>query len=349
VNDGWRKELLLIIALSIPFIFWGIGSIDLLDPDEGMYGAITREMAEGGDWITPHFNGVRYLEKPPLYFWLTALTTAIFGPSEWVVRLWTAIPALGTALLTWRLGELLYGGHVGLLSAIVMLSGVGAFRYVRVPATDFLLVFSITLSIYGFVRSILLSPAGNNQRAIDPDRGSMVDQKSLVLFYLGAGLAVLSKGLVGLFFPLLIVGLFLLLFISNGQLLIVHRPWDKIGRFISTLWSPMGILLVFIINLPWLVLASWKNPGFFDFYIVDVQFLRFFNSRAFIEDDIPLTTLAFLIMIFIWVFPWSPFLPAALRQGFPGLTLTSRNKESLRLLVGSWAVAVIGFFFTFFF
>ena len=103
----------------------------------------------GGDWITPHFNGVRYLEKPPLYFWLTAFTTTLFGPSEWAVRLWSALPALGTAILAWRIGGLIYGSHAGLLSAIILLTGVGVFRYVRVAVTDSLLVFSLTLAISG--------------------------------------------------------------------------------------------------------------------------------------------------------------------------------------------------------
>ena len=149
MNSKWKRELLLILVVSMPFLFGGIGSIDFLDPDEGMYGAIAREMAEGGDWITPHFNGVRYLEKPPLYFWLTALTTTLFGPSEWAVRLWSVLPTLGTAILVWRIGGLIYGSHAGLLSAIILLTGVGVFRYVRVAATDSLLVFSLTLAIYG--------------------------------------------------------------------------------------------------------------------------------------------------------------------------------------------------------
>src|SRR3989304_7911989 len=106
-SSKWR-ELFLILLLSFPFIFLGVGAISLLDPDEGMYGAIAREMAEKGDWITPHFDGVRYLEKPPLYFWLTALTISLVGPSEWTVRLWRALPALGTALLVWGMGGVLF-------------------------------------------------------------------------------------------------------------------------------------------------------------------------------------------------------------------------------------------------
>ena len=96
-------ELVLLLAVSLPFLFFGLG-LSFLDPDEGLYGAIAREMVQRGDWVTPRFNGFPYLEKPPLLFWLTALTFRLFGPSEWAVRLWSVLPALGTVLLAWRMG-----------------------------------------------------------------------------------------------------------------------------------------------------------------------------------------------------------------------------------------------------
>ena len=372
MNSGWKKELLIILAVSVPFVFLGIGSVSFLDPDEGMYGSIAREMAGGRDWITPHFNGVRYLEKPPLYFWLTALTTALFGPSEWAVRLWSALPTLGTAILVWRIGRLLYGSQAGLLSAIILLTGVGVFRYVRVAATDSLLVFSLTLALYGFVRAALVdqSSKANSEWPIANSRWT------IVLFYLGIALAVLSKGLVGLVLPLLIVGLFLLLANGYWQMANGAKAW-KLGGWdagklsglqasrppsflalksvcyslftnfyslFANRYSLLGLLVFLVLVLPWHLLAAWKNPGFFEFYIVDNQFLRFFNSRAFIEDDVPVTTIGFLVLIFIWFFPWSLFLSAAFRQGFPNRRLGNRPAERLRLLVGLWALTVVGFF-----
>jgi len=145
----------LLLLVVFPFIFLGLGSVSLLDPDEGMYGSIALEMVRSGDWVTPHFNGIRYIEKPPLYFWLTAATIFLFGQSEWVIRLWSAVPALGAAILTWRMGALLHGSLAGTLSAVVLVSNVGMFRYARVAATDCLLVFSITLAVYGFVKATL--------------------------------------------------------------------------------------------------------------------------------------------------------------------------------------------------
>src|SRR5262245_1309383 len=117
-----------------------------LDPDEGLYATVSLEMARDGDWVMPHANGLPYLEKPPLYFWLTALTFRLLGPSEWTTRLWSALPLLGTVHLTWRIGRRLYGDDAGLLAGIVMATVVGNALYVRKASADQLFVFCLTLA-----------------------------------------------------------------------------------------------------------------------------------------------------------------------------------------------------------
>lgn len=338
-NRESKKELALILIVAIPFLFGALSSTTFLDPDEGMYGSIAKEMAGTGDWITPRFDGVRYLNKPPLYFWLSALTIYLFGPSEWSVRLWSALPALGTAILTWRLGQMLYGGRAGLLSAMILVSSVGVFRYARVAATDFLLVFSVTLAIYGFVNAVFSSSSVLNRRLW------VVDQRWRLVFYLGMALGVLSKGLIGVVFPLLIVGLYgLLNGITGGSRVDNPSGNGSLRHLLSPFYSFSGLLLFLVLVLPWHVLAAWKNPGFFEFYILDNQFLRFLNRRAFIEDDVPITTLAFLLLTFMWFFPWSFFLPASFRFGFSRVRMAGGPAERLGWVVGLWALAVLGFF-----
>ena len=360
--QAWWRDLLLVLLVAVPFIFWGIGSVSLLDPDEGMYGSIAREMAEKGDWITPHFDGVRYLEKPPLYFWLTALTISLLGPSEWAVRLWSALPALGTALLIWGLGRLLYGGPSGLLSAIILLTSVGVFRYTRVAATDSLLVFSLTLSLYGFVRTLLangkwqMANGEKDRRGLFAIRYSLFAAPGPFLFWLGMALGVLSKGLIGALFPLLIAGLFLL---ANGEWRMangrtVNRKWQIAngggGRGLfaicySLFANPVGLVLFLGLTVPWHLLVAWKNPGFLQFYFVDNQFLRFLSDRAFIEDDVSVGSFAFLWLTFVWFFPWSLFLWGTWRHGLLNAGLGATPEDRLHLVVGLWAFTVIGFFF----
>src|SRR5712691_10065521 len=152
-------ELLVLLALSLPFLFLKLG-MPFLDPDEGLYATIALEMVRGGDWVMPHANGLPYLEKPPLYFWLTSLTFGLIGPSEWATRLWSALGALGTVLLTWRIGRRLYGARAGLLAGLVMATVVGNALYVRKASTDQVFVLCLTLALYGFLRD-----------AERPDRG----------------------------------------------------------------------------------------------------------------------------------------------------------------------------------
>src|SRR5262244_2168064 len=271
-----KSIVYILLALGLLFFLPKLG-MPLLDPDEGLYAEIPLEMVTSGDWIIPHVNGLPYLEKPPLYFWLTALTFEVFGPSEWATRLWSAIAALGTVVLTWRIGRRLYGAPAGIMAGVVMASLVGHALYVRRASTDQLLVFCLTLAMYGFVRD-----------AERPDRG----RARFLLFYVGAALAVLAKGFIGIVFPVLIVGL--------GLAVVRRLGWRELNLF-------RGAALFLAIAVPWHVLVAWRSPALFNFYVVDNHLLRFLNARRYVEDDVPSSTPAFLLASFLWAFPWSVF------------------------------------------
>jgi len=306
-EETWWKELLILVGVCGAFIFWGIGSISLLDPDEGLYGTIARVMASGGDWIIPYFNGLPYLEKPPLYYWLTALTMQVSGPSEWALRLWSMLPALGTVLLAWRIGRRLYGSTGGLLAGLALGTTAGYALYVRKASTDFLLVFCLTLAIYGFIRDV--------ER---PDRG----WTRFLLLYLGAALGLLTKGLVGVLFPLLIVGI---------SLVWVRR------LSLSELNLARGTALFAVVVLPWHAIVAWRDSALFWFYVVDNQLLRFLNLRGVVEDDVPISTLGFLVVSFLWLFPWGVFLAA---RPSPDPSPSARWRPVMVI----WALVVMVFF-----
>lgn len=297
--------LALLLALGAPFLFTKLG-MPFLDPDEGLYATIALEMARDGDWVMPHADGLPYLEKPPLYFWLTALTFRLLGPSEWTARLWSALPLLGTALLTWRIGRRLYGEAAGLLAGIVMATMVGNALYVRKASADQLFVFCLTLAIYGFLRD-----------AERPDRGS----RRFLLFYLGVALSLLAKGFIGLFAPL-IVGV---------ALALVRRlPWRDLNL-------SRGAALVALVAGPWHALVAWRSPTLFGVYVLDAHLLRFFNARRYVEADVPLSAVGFLAASFIWAFPWSVFI---LARPEPGRTPPARWRPILVI----WLVVVVGVF-----
>jgi Dolichyl-phosphate-mannose-protein mannosyltransferase len=301
-----KSVMYILLALGLLFFLPKLG-MPLLDPDEGLYADIAREMLARGDWIVPHVNGLPYLEKPPLYFWLTALTFQLFGPSEWATRLWSAMSALGTVLLTWRIGRRLYGAPAGLMAGVVMASIVGNALYVRRASTDQLFVFCLTLAMYGFLRD-----------AERPDRG----RARFLLFYVGAALAVLAKGFIGLVFPVLIVGL--------GLVAVRRLGWRELNLV-------RGAAVFAALAVPWHALVAWRSPSLFNFYVVDNHLLRFFDARRYVEDDVPSSTLAFLVASFLWAFPWSVF---ALARREPDRSPQAR----WRPVVVIWLGAIVGLF-----
>lgn len=296
----------ILLALSIPLFFVKLG-MPFLDPDEGLYGTIAYEMLGRGDWVIPHLNGLPYLEKPPLYFWLTAMTFWVFGLSEWATRLWSALAALGTVTLTWRIGRRLYGAPAGLLAGLAVATVVGNALYVRRASTDQLFVFCLTLAMYGFLRDA--------ERA---DRG----RARFLLFYLGAALGVLAKGFIGVVIPLLIVGI--------GMAVVGRLPWRDLNLV-------RGGALFAAVAVPWHALVAWRSPALFGFYVVDNHLLRFLDARRYVEDDVPSSTLAFLVASFLWAFPWSVF-TLARRQADPS------PRARWRPIVLIWLLVVVGLF-----
>jgi 4-amino-4-deoxy-L-arabinose transferase-like glycosyltransferase len=294
------------MGVSIPFLFLKLG-MPLFDPDEGLYASIAREMVQGGDWVIPHVNGLPYLEKPPLYFWLTAATFWLVGPTEWAVRVWSALATLGAVLLAWRIGRRLYGARAGRLAGLALATFVGNALYVRKASTDQLFVFCLALAIYGFVRDV--------ER---PDRG----WTRFLLFYVGAALGVLAKGFLGLLFPVLIV--------------VIGIAWVR-PLSLRELNVGLGAAVVAVIAAPWHVLAAHRSPILLEFYVLDNHLLRFLNVRRFVEDDVPISTLGFLVASFLWAFPWGVFLAA---RPAPDASAIAR----WRPVIPAWALVIVGFF-----
>lgn len=277
---GWA-DLLLVLAVALPLLLPGLGAAPLRDPDEGLFASIARAMVENGDWITPRFNGLRYLEKPPLYYWLTALTYALAGPSEWGVRLWSALGGVGTALATTLLGRRAFGRAAGLVGGLLAATTLGIFLYGRLAGVDLLFTALLTLALAAFL--------GWARGAAGPHR---------VVFHLAIALAVLAKGALGLLLPAAVVA---------GTLLLA-RPRPPL-RGLGLRW---GLPLIALLVVPWHVLAARASPGFLGYFLVETHLTRFLEGTAALEDEVPLTTAAFLGVSVVWLVPWVLFLPPAL-------------------------------------
>ena len=125
------KTLLAVALVSAALFLTGLGGAPFVDPPEGFHAVIARDMQRLGDWITPHINGVRYFDKPPLFYWLMSAAFAVFGPGEAAAQLGSAPPAVGVAVVTAWIGTRLAGPRVGLVAGLVVAANLELYLFAR--------------------------------------------------------------------------------------------------------------------------------------------------------------------------------------------------------------------------
>jgi 4-amino-4-deoxy-L-arabinose transferase-like glycosyltransferase len=276
------------------------------------------------DWITLYANGIRYLEKAPLMYWGMAASFTVFGPQDWAARIPLAIAALALFLVVYRFGRRLFASDTaGFYAALILLTSFGIFIYTHIIIPDVIVCLWLTVSMMLFWISL---------QQPQPSRGTAWG------FAAACALNVLTKGLIGIVFPLGIVFIFLLL----------NRNLGHLRR-----WHPVSSILVFLaIALPWHIAAGIANPpqgqvrGFFWFYFVNEQVLRYLNRRVPRDyDTVPL--LLFWGLLGIWLIPWIAFIfkaivPVRMRSSLRRVRLPSHDQAWN--LLGLWAAFVMVFF-----
>jgi len=278
-------------ALAVAFLAVYFGSMfspALLDDADTTHAEAAREMFVTGDYVTLHVNGIRYLEKPPLPYWLVAISYHIFGVNEFATRLpmVIAVLLLGGLALVWSTRA--FGERAGIYAAVFVYTAAGVFLFTRILIPDVLLSLLIAAPLYFFVTA--LEPGASHWR-----------------WYAGyacMALGVLTKGLIALAFPCGSAFIYLLV---TGE----WRRWREL-RVVS------GLALFLLIAAPWHILAGLRNTGgydghgFFWFYFVNEHFLRFLGRR-YPRDYNKLPWALYWSLHLLWLFPWSLYLPAAIR------------------------------------
>jgi Dolichyl-phosphate-mannose-protein mannosyltransferase len=294
------------VLLAAALAFHQLGTRGIFSPAEARYSLIAREMVDSGDWIQPRLNHVRYDEKPPLLYWAIAASYWWFGPSDFASRVPSALAFVGTAALTFGIAYELVGSSAAPLAALVYMTSVGTFLFGRFVFTDTLLVFCTTLSLYGLAR-ITRRRTGAG---------------TILTFYLGMALAGLTKGLIGLLFPLATA-------VAHGLLFEERGIWRRLR-------PAVGVAVLAVVFLPWHVAMALRDPAFIDFYVVNEHVRRFLGTRQPI-DYVPLSVVGFWVSTLFWLLPWVLFLPGALRSAL--------EDDVRRLAVPLlWSVGVVGFF-----
>lgn len=314
LSQRMKRKLFLLIMLVTPLYLWRLHQPGFSDT-EGMFAEPAREMVESGDWITPRMNGAPFLTKPPLMYWLPAMMFAAVGPTEYA-RLWSVGAALATIFATGMLGQELFGGVAGLTAAAVLATSMGFFLEAHLLRADMMLVLTVTLALYWYVR--LRRGAGAATAAA---------------FWSTLGVGVLDKGLVS---PIIVGGTIALYELTAGELRL--RTLYARLRALHAAW---GIPLMAALIAPWHLAAGAHNPGFLWDYIVNQHVLFFFDKKL-PRDSIPDSLGFFWVMFFVRGLPWSLLLPLAVVQSWP--RVDNEPQASLQRLPLLWLVIVLGFF-----
>jgi len=333
----WNPRSIGLIVLA--WIILHIGCLftpGLLDDVDSVYLEIARQMLVRHNFVTPYIDGIRFFDKPPLMYWLASGSMAVFGQTDWAGRLPLALLMLALLLATYALGLRLFANispahpdRAALYSALALGTSVGPYLYTRFYIPDIVVALWMTLAVHTFLIAL--------ERLKSTDNRQLTTGNSLfpcLAFAAVTALNLLTKGFIGLVFPLGFVFFYLL-----------------ITRRLRLIWKFHLIpsTLVFLaIAAPWHILAALENPpiplppglglpahgGWAWFYLYNEHIARFLSHRIphdYGQVPIPL----FWLLAAIWIFPWVAFLPGAIRRHIRDL----RRKQSFVLARNSSTTA----------
>jgi 4-amino-4-deoxy-L-arabinose transferase-like glycosyltransferase len=305
------EPLFLFLAVTLFFLI-GLGARPYIAPSEARYIAIPMQMIATGDWLTPRINGVPYFEKPPLFYWLQAATMSIFGTGEFAGRLITSLLVSLTCLTTYATARTLYGRISGLLSALVLATCLMGYGMSRVAQLD----APVTLFITATIALFLIAHRTPDARQ---------KRNRYYAMYIAAALAVMSKGLICIVIPGIVIGAWIAL-TGNWRIL-------REARLIP------GLILFLIIAAPWHILMSQRYSDFADFYFIHEHVTRYVST----EHKRTAPFWSFFAVTILGLLPWTFLLPAACKHAlfYPW---SLRKAEPERLFLILWIVLPLLFF-----
>jgi 4-amino-4-deoxy-L-arabinose transferase-like glycosyltransferase len=279
---GFPKLYIVGVLLLFAAVYGGsLFSPGLQDDADSTHAEASREMAVTHDYVTLKVNGNRYLEKAPLMYWAVSLCYLCFGVNEFAAHLPVAVSMLLLVLLAIHWGRRAFGDRAAIYAGLFVSTAAGCYLFTRILIPESILSFFIAASFYFFVTAL-------------QDR----DAWRWYGGYTCIALAVLTKGLLAI----VVVGLALLLY------LVISGEWRRWREFHLL----TGTLLFLAIAAPWHILAGIRNPHFFWFYFVNEHFMRFLGKRI-PQDYNKQTDSLYWTLHLVWLFPWSLYLPVALR------------------------------------
>lgn len=248
----WWLDLFLLGILGFFFYQCWLGAYPLIPPDEARYSEVAREMLASGNFITPMVNGIPFLDKPPLFYWLEAGFMHLLGVNEIGIRTWPTLAATLGILLNYGVGRVLVSRRLGLMAGSLLGSLLFPFAMGHYANMDLTVALWISAALYAYLLS--------TEASLPPGKQHIL----LYFAYFFMGLGVLSKGLMGLALP--------------AGIVFLHLAFTRRLSALKQLRIPTGLLLIAIMTLPWFWGVAHENPGFWHYYFVVQQFERYLTA-----------------------------------------------------------------------
>ena len=238
------------LVVAVAMVWFGtLDARHLLRSDEGRYAEIAREMLASGDWVTIRYDGLKYFEKPPLHLWMTAIAYRLFGVGDWQARLWAATSGAVGIGITMLAARRWFGPRVAWLAAGVLLA---------TPAWNLASHFnSLDISVSAALAVVL----GATLIAQHPSADAPTQRRWMLVAWAAAAAAVLTKGLIGIVLP--------------GLVLVVYSALTRDRALWNRLHIVLGTLVLVLITAPWFVLVSLRNPEFASFFFIHEHLQRY--------------------------------------------------------------------------
>ncbi|MBS1799854.1 MAG: glycosyltransferase family 39 protein [Acidobacteria bacterium] len=304
-----------------------------MDDVDAVQAQIARNMLESGDFVTARLNGIAYLEKSPLIYWIMAASYKVFGVHDWAARLPLAFINIALCWVTARFALWAFGRRAAIYSGTILATCIGIFLFTRILIPDAALTLTITLALWSMLR------------LLDDDEPHPA--RWFFALYLSLACGLLLKGLVAAVFPVIIAAIYLAI-----------TRQTSLGEIIRRLRPLSGLVLVLVVAAPWHILATLANPpyfdwtmhsspgeyhGFFWFYFLNEHLFRFLNMR-YPRDYNTVPRVWFWLLHFAWLFPFSLTLPVALKRGIVRGPAVATREGRTRILALVWILFILCFF-----
>lgn len=309
VSNRIRSWFFLTLVLTM-FFGYEMGNRHFADPDEGRYVEIPREMVVSGDYVTPKLNGLKYFEKPALFYWMQASAIKIFGITETSMRIFTVLFAILGCLSVFFVGSRRYSFNTGLLASAILATNIIYYAHSRLIILDLVNSIFISGSLWCFYLAFV-DPASRKHK-----------NTYRLLMYAFSALACLTKGLIGCVLP----GLVGLLWIA------FTKKWSTVKE----IFSVTGILIFLLIFLPWHVLVASRNEDFLHFYFVVEHFLRYTTTMHARYQP----CWVFIPILLVGFMPWTGMALVGLKK----VISQSMAKKDNYIFFACWIFGIFAFF-----